>query len=551
MEQKNMWFCGSKVCLAILAMLVVHVMAEDDTIVETKQGKVSGIKQSVLSRTVTAYLGIPYAEAPTGEKRFKKPEPRAPWHDIYKATTYGNSCYQTKEVFIDFPGIDKWLVNNEMSEDCLNLNVWVPQSMSKPAHVMVYIYGGGFNAGTSSLDLYDGSVLVATENIIVVSLNYRLGALGFLAFPGNTKAPGNAALFDQRLALQWVHENIAAFGGNPESITLFGESAGSASVGYHVISAGSHSYFRRAIMQSGTPTADWAFNSHERSRRMSLQLAKNLNCPTEHVDEAISCLQKADAKGIIDKQILTETQYTLTHFVPVLDNDFITDIPKNLVKDSITDIDILIGVTKDDGSLFGIFGAPGFSARNLSLITTDELKRGLRHFFPSADDFSVEAMMLLYKDWDDEDNTEKNRDAMGKILRDYYFMCPSKNFANFATKAKNHLFVYEYDHRPSNEVFPEWMGVIHGAELPMIFGQPLVSTRNFSNEEQVFSRRIMKIWANFAREGNPSDDKFTWPRYTAEENYAILKLDHIDLKQKWNSQNCHFWNHLHPKPVKQ
>ncbi|CAN2390584.1 Acetylcholinesterase tetramerisation domain [Pristimantis euphronides] len=235
-------------------MLVVHVMAEVEHNCRNKARESSGIKQSVLcSVPCTAYLGIPYAEAPTGEKRFKKPEPRAPWHDIYKATTYGNSCYQTKEFFIDFPGIDKWLVNNEMSEDCLNLNVWVPQSMSKPAHVMVYIYGGGFNAGTSSLELYDGSVaIVATENIIVVSLNYRLGALGFLAFPGNTKAPGNAAFVDQRLALQWVHENIAAFGGNPESITLFGESAGSASVGYHVISAGSHSYFRRAIMQSGT-----------------------------------------------------------------------------------------------------------------------------------------------------------------------------------------------------------------------------------------------------------------------------------------------------------
>lgn len=502
MEHKNMWSCSDKICFAILTLLAAYIMAEDDTIVEIRQGKVSGIKRSVISHTVIAYLGIPYAEAPTGEKRFQKPEPRAPWHGIHKATTYGNSCYQTREEFYShISGTDMWNVKNEISEDCLNLNVWVPQSLSEPAHVMVFIYGGGFIYGSSSLDIYDGSVLAASEKVIVVSMNYRVGALGFLAFPGNTKAPGNAGLFDQRLALQWVHENIAAFGGNPESVTIFGQSAGAASVGYHVISQGSHSYFKRAILQSGTPTADWAINSHERSRKFSLQLAKILECPTDDDDAAIVCLQKVDAKEIIDNQILTASEYALTYFVPVLDNDFVTDIPQNLVKHSIPNTDILIGITKDDGNPLTVFGAPGLSVKNLSLITTEELKEGLKYYFPSADDLSVESMMLLYTDWDDDKNKEKNRKAMEQILRDKYFTCPLKYFANFAVETKNNVYVYEYDHRPSNEGFPEWMGVTHSAELPILFGQPLILPQNFSNQEQVFCRRLMKIWANFARKG--------------------------------------------------
>ncbi|KAM3920536.1 cholinesterase-like [Leptodactylus fuscus] len=551
MEHKNMRFCNSKICFLILTILAVHITAEDDTIVETRQGKVSGIKQSVMSRTVTAYLGIPYGEAPTGEKRFQKSEPRAPWHGVYNATTFGNSCYQRKEnLASEISGMEKWFVKNEMSEDCLNLNVWVPQTMSKPAHVMVYIYGGSFFLGTSASDMYDGSLLAASEDVIVVSMNYRLGVFGFLGFPGNTKAPGNAGLFDQRLALQWVHENIAAFGGNPDSITIFGVSAGGASVGYHVISPGSHSYFNRAILQSGAPTANWAFNSHERSRRLSIQLAKLLNCPTEDEDATIACLQKVDAKDIVDKQFLNLSGFVLTVFVPILDNDFITEVPQNLVKESIMNTDIMIGIAKDDGNPLPVFGAPGFSVKNQSLITTEELKEGLRYFFPSADNLSVESMMLLYVDWDDEKNTEKNRKAMEQILRDNYFMCPAKYFADFASKTINNLYVYEYNHRSSDEFFPEWMGVIHGAELPMLFGKPLISPQQFTKQDQVFSRRLMKIWANFAKTGNPSDDEFNWPQYSAEEQrYAILK-DPIDVKQKWNNQKCQFWNSFYPKLVK-
>ncbi|XP_071971258.1 cholinesterase-like isoform X2 [Engystomops pustulosus] len=552
MEFKMMWSYSNIICLVILTMFAVCVRTEDDTIIETKQGKVSGIKKSVISHTVTAYLGIPYGEAPTGEKRFQKPEPRAPWEGIYQATNYGNSCYQCEEeahAYDELQGVDIWYVKNEKSEDCLNLNVWVPESISKPASVMVFIHGGGFFVGSSALDMYDGSVLAASENVIVVTMNYRLGALGFLAFPGNTKAPGNAGLFDQRLALQWVHENIAAFGGNPESVTIFGESAGGASVGYHLINPESRTYFKRAIMQSGSPISSWAIRSQKSSRSLSLLLAKHANCPTEDADATIACLQKVDAKKLTATRTLGFPGFALTYFVPVFDNDFLTDIPPNLIKHSIVNTEILIGVTKDDGNPFTL-KAPGFSIKNHSLITTEQFKDGLRIYFPS-EDLAVESIMLLYKDWDDDKNTEKNREAFEQILKDYDFMCPSKYFANFAVEAHNNLYVYEYAHRSSIETFPEWMGASHAAELSILFGHPQILSKGFSKEEQVFSRRLMNIWANFARNGNPSDDDFNWPRYSVEEQkYAILKADGIDVEQNWNNQKCQFWNYFYPKLVK-
>ncbi|XP_018536670.2 cholinesterase [Lates calcarifer] len=158
-----------------------------------------------------------------------------------------------------------WDPNTLVSEDCLYLNVWTPtvDKTNPPLPVMVWIYGGGFTGGTASLDLYDGRFLTQTENVIVVSMNYRIGAFGFLSLPDNKNVPGNAGLKDQQLALKWVSKNIAAFGGDPSQVTIFGESAGSGSVGFQVLSPGSQEYFQRAIMESGAPNAPWGTMSHE------------------------------------------------------------------------------------------------------------------------------------------------------------------------------------------------------------------------------------------------------------------------------------------------
>ncbi|KAM4690422.1 uncharacterized protein WCC33_017807 [Rhinophrynus dorsalis] len=573
---RNKWLKILNVYIIVISVLIMNMNAEDDTVVSTKQGKVSGIKLFVLSGTITAYLGIPYGEPPTGTRRFQKPEPRKQWQGIHKAEKFGNSCYQNQlDEYMDFPGIEMWIVKNEMSEDCLYLNVWVPSSKQHPASVMVFIYGGGFSSGTTSFVPYDGSILAYVEDVIVVTINYRVGSFGFLAFPESKDAPGNAGLFDQRLALQWVHENIAAFGGNPDSVTIFGNSAGAASVAFHVISSASHSYFTRAIIQSGTATANWAVNSHERARRLTQKLAKNLECPLKETDAMLTCLKNADPKEMTEKQLSVESGYAVTHFVPVLDGDFIRENLGNQINETLKKADIIIGITKDDGNPFGVSCTPGFSFQNESLITTEDLKEGIRRFFPTAGDLGVESILLQYKDWEDVDNLEKNRKAMELIIRDYMFTCPTKKFANYLADHQINVFLYEYDHRSSIEMWPEWMGSLHAAELPIVFGKPLIDSENFTKAEYLLSKRIMKLWGNFAKTGSPNGDlnedsvcpaysskdvcfpdcnsgeEFIWPTYSSkEEKYALFRLHCSEVKQKLSSRHCQFWNSYFPNLLK-
>ncbi|XP_069805666.1 cholinesterase-like [Dendropsophus ebraccatus] len=546
-------------CFVVYTILIVslplNVFADHGTIVETKQGKVRGFHLPAGSGSVIAYLGVPYGEPPMGTQRFKKPELRKPWEGIYDASTFGKSCYQKRdEAYAGFPGTNMWQVNNEMSEDCLYLNVWVPSSNPKSAHVMVFIYGGAFLAGTSSLDIYDPSILAFSEDIIVVSMNYRVGALGFLALPGNRDIPGNAGLFDQQLALRWVHENIAAFGGNPGSITLFGHSSGAACVGFHLLSPGSHNYFTRAIMQSGSVSAGWAISTHKRAKRLTLKLAELLGCPIDKEDGLVRCLQTTDPTKIVEKQFFVETihPFALTRIIPVIDFDFISEMPNNRLKRISKKIEILIGGTTDDGNPFTVWGAPGFSREHDSLITTDQLIQGITRFFPTAGDIGTQAILFEYKDWEDEKNMEKNRDAMELILRDYYMICPMKYFADEMVKRKTNLYFYEFNHRSSREVWPEWMGVLHGAILPFMFGKPISKENNFTKEEQMLSKRIMKVWGNFAKTGIPhnDDNAFTWPPYTdQEEKYVVLTTGNWDVQSNLYSRRCHFWNSFLPKLV--
>ncbi|XP_056401126.1 acetylcholinesterase-like [Hyla sarda] len=538
----------------LMLALALNVYAEEGTIVETKQGKVKGYQ--LHSGSVIAYLGIPYGEPPTGTHRFKKPEPRKPWEGVYDASKFGKSCYQKRdEAFASFPGTNMWQVNNEMSEDCLYLNVWVPSSKPKSAQVMVFIYGGAFLAGTSSLEVYDPSILAFSEDIILVSMNYRVGALGFLALPGNKDIPGNAGMFDQQLALQWVHENIAAFGGNPDSVTLFGHSSGAACVGLHLLSPGSQHFFNRAIMQSGSVSAGWAISTHKRAKRLTLKLAELLACPVDDEDALAACLQNTDPTKIVEKQFFVEIvhPFALTRIIPVIDFDFISDMPNNALKQTLKKTEILIGGTKDDGNPFTIWGAPGFRREHDSLINTEQLIQGITRFFPTAGDIGTEVILFEYKDWEDEQSMEKNREAMELILRDYYMICPMKYFTDEMVKHKTNVYFYEFNHRSSQEIWPEWMGVLHGAILPFMFGKPLSKGSNFTEEEQMLSKRIMKVWGNFARTGIPHDDDdnaFTWSPYTdQEQNYVVMKTGNWEVQRNLYSRRCHFWNSFLPKLV--
>src|SRR4051794_25015784 len=212
--------------------------------VKTDAGAVEG---ATSADGVRAFLGIPYAAPPVGALRWQAPQPVTPWTAVKQVTAFGARCMQG-------PIFNDMIFRDQLSEDCLYLNVWAPPGAAK-LPVMVWIYGGGFQAGSASEPRQDGSKL-ATKGVLVVSMNYRLGGVGFLAPPDLTKeasshASGNYGLLDQIAALQWVKKNIAAFGGDPDNVTIFGESAGSLSVSVLMASPLAKGLFQKAIGESG------------------------------------------------------------------------------------------------------------------------------------------------------------------------------------------------------------------------------------------------------------------------------------------------------------
>uniref|UniRef100_A0A3Q3WB49 Carboxylic ester hydrolase n=1 Tax=Mola mola TaxID=94237 RepID=A0A3Q3WB49_MOLML len=368
--------------------LIVSFANEDELLITTKDGQVQGKFLPVVNGSVRAFLGIPFAKPPMGNLRFRVPEPVQPWQGVKDATNYGNTCFQLVDTtFPGFSGAEMWNPNTPVSEDCLYLNIWAPRvnkTQSSLFPVMVWIYGGGFSSGTASLDLYDGRFLAESENVIVASMNYRVGVLGFLSLPDNQNVRGNAGLYDQNLALQWVVNNVAAFGGDPSQVTLFGESAGSASVGLHVLSPVSNSLFQKAVMQSGAPIASWVTINLTEAWNRSTKLGTAVGCSTSDPAKMEACLQQVNVTTIAKAQngVLTNGALSDIPFLPVIDGVFLPDTVM-LNNDSLPKKDVLLGLNLDEGSYFLVYGVPGFSISTESLITRDEFLTGvdviLRH----------------------------------------------------------------------------------------------------------------------------------------------------------------------------
>ncbi|XP_054609115.1 acetylcholinesterase [Dunckerocampus dactyliophorus] len=556
------------VILLFVSLLIPAITAqsEADLTVQTRDGRVRGIHMPVLERGhVTAFLGIPFAEPPMGKRRFRPAEPKQMWTGVYDANYYPKACYQFVDTtFPGFTGSEMWNPNREMSEDCLYLNVWVPPS-PRPHNltVMVWIYGGGFYSGSSSLDVYDGRYLAYSETVIVVSMNYRIGAFGFLALDGSSEAPGNVGLLDQRMALQWVQDNIHHFGGNPKQVTIFGESAGGASVGFHLLSPDSRPLFTRAILQSGVPNTPWATVSPAEARRRATLLAKLVGCNGGNDTELVDCLRTKTPQELIDQefQVLPWPSIFRFSFVPVVDGDVVPDTPEAMLNSgNFKDTQVLLGVNQDEGTYFLLYGAPGFSKDNDNLISREDFLEGVKLSVPHANDIGLEAVVLQYTDWMDENNGVKNRDALDDIVGDHNVICPLAFFARSyaqhnALKSNAGVFLYLFDHRASNLPWPEWMGVIHGYEIEFVFGLPLEKRFNYTQEEEKLSRRMMRYWANFARTGNPNvyvdgtvENRKRWPQFTvSEQKYVGLNTEPMKVHKGLRNQMCAFWNHFLPR----
>jgi len=533
--------------------------------VETKAGKVRGKN---LSEEVRAWLGIPYAEPPVGQYRFSPPKQIKPWNrerSNPRATiNYPNACPQLMDTFFgNFSGSQKWNPNTNISEDCLYLNVFAPTEkvINENLPVIVWIYGAGYMTGSSTVDIYDPQEIVKFGQVVFVSMQYRLGAHGFLYFGKDSDAPGNVGLLDQTMALEWVRDNIKNFGGDPNQVTLMGESAGANSVALHMMSPLSCGLFNRAILQSSGPTPRWGFITKEEALNRSVRLAKELKCSfnRNRVEDTLKCMRDKASEDITALEYYVD-DYSLNFFpfVATVDETFLPISPRTLMENQdFKDISVLIGSNANEGywSLMYLLeemfpnNELKMSDRNLSQEEYEEAVNSIFSFYPKP------MRSLIAHEYEDKFTGEdKLFKALDKMTGDVDMTCNVEEFAQVLASRGNPVYRYHYNHQSSVDPWPTWSGSKHGDEIEFSFGLPLKSPELYSAQEIKFSRDIITYWTNFAKNGspNPSNSWASWPEYKEPEwKYLNLTVGMPGLTgMKTMADECKFFNQVVPEFVR-
>ncbi|XP_023235246.1 acetylcholinesterase-like [Centruroides sculpturatus] len=505
--------------------------------------KISGKVVKVGDERVHAYLGIPYATPPVGNLRFQKPRRARAWNSVYNATRKPPACIQDLHYYSD-----EWPMRDpkDISEDCLYMNLWVPTSKRgrEPFATMVWIYGGGFNTGSSNMDIYDGSVISAVGNVIVVSFNYRVGALGYANFEQKC-ARGNMGMLDQVMALKWVHRNIEDFGGNKDLITIFGESAGSVSAAHHMISPMTKGLFKRAILQSGSNYyKDYASDPIVNFELIS-KFAKELGCIENNT---LNCMRKVnpfDLAATEKKYLITEQKFV--SFFPQKGLPYLPEDPRhNIDIGKFHDVDVLIGETKDEGSLSVVGYKPETWVQENPVLSKSEVKYFLGKYY----ELKGERLDRLFEEYlgnVSETDSSTILQQFIKALGDGVFSCPILHLAEKLSRYNRKVFHYTFNHTRFQSEAKEWVGVIHFEDVYFVFGMPFVRRENFTAEEVRFSRRIIELWTSFAKTGKPSYNgmEFEWKTFNQEKRNSLsLTLGNFHLRDA-TIEKCRFWEKFH------
>jgi para-nitrobenzyl esterase len=495
---------------AMLAVPLASFGASSAPQVKTASGIVEGKEDG----PVQAFLGIPYAAPPVGDLRWKPPVPAAKWTGVRKATEFGSHCLQGNVfgdmVFHDAGG----------SEDCLSLNVWVP---AKPSDaklpVMVWIYGGGFVAGSTSEGRQDGTNL-AQQGVIVVSMNYRLGIFGFFVHPelakeSGHKAAGNYGLLDQTAALQWVHDNIAAFGGDPGNVTIFGESAGSFSVSAQMASPLAKGLFQKAIGESGAAFFSGGLSFEKRAVREEKDV--------KAVSTKLGVSKLAELRAVsADKLLETfgKPGPDAFGFGPDVDGYFLPEsAPAIFAAGKQNDVTLLAGWNHDEGSFEVVY--------NPQKPTAESMKAGAqKDFGDKADQF-----LKLYP----TDTPDHVQHSAQDFAGDKFIAFSTWAWLEAASKTgKQPVYRYRFDLGPPSDPKAPQMGAYHSAEIEYVFGQ-LDSKAGIAwrADDRALSAQMQKYWANFAKNGDPNGPGLPkWPVYSAADGWPVMYLDATSAARK-------------------
>lgn len=491
-------------------------------VVRTSAGPVHGLARGA----GRAFLGIPYAAPPVGPRRWAPPAAPPTWSETRDATALGPSCLQAALPSDQLPP--------RFSEDCLTLNVWTPHSTpGAPLPVMVWIHGGGFFAGGSASPLLDGQRLAEQGGLIVVSMNYRLGQLGFLAHPSLPVPGGNWGLLDQQAALRWVRDNIAAFGGDPERVTLIGESAGGTSVCMHVVAPSSRGLFQRIVVQSGPCVDAKGDPSYDLAPAHGQGAAFVAALGCADASEVLACLRSKPASEVL-RALPTELATVVVparHWGPVVDGSFLPQPPATaLLSTELSGLRALIGSNGDEGTLMVLLASHwSLTAQTYAELVTQRVG-----------DTAAPLVLARYS----TDGGKPPRELFGAVVGDSAFVCATRRLARDLAAAGATVYGYAFTHAPV-EAKPVALplGAYHGAELPFLFNRPEFYGA-FTEGERALAQQLIGYWTRFARDGAPGGDTPPWPPFDPGSD-TILRLDlSSSTISGWKRSDCDFWDGL-------
>jgi para-nitrobenzyl esterase len=466
--------------------------------VKTTEGPVRG--RTVKQSAACAFLGIPYAAPPIGDLRFKAPAPPAVRAAALDAYEFGPGCMQVQSIIMGGKA-------KKLSEDCLYLNIWRP-AKSGVFPVMFWIHGGGYTGGAGSYDMYDGARLAAERDVVVVTINYRLGPLGFLALPELSKddpnsGAGNYGLLDTIAALKWTRANVAGFGGDPDNLTIFGESAGGVSVCSLLASPPAAGLFQRGIIESGG--CDLAM-AREKMYDMGRRFAQAMGCDQE---DAAACLR---AKPAADLVKLKGTKFNASACV---DGYVLPEMPLDAIKHGkFNKVPVMVGSNKDEGNIFVVFVGG-------TMVPSSVLEKMMRKGLGKRAD----EIMAMYP----KPEYKKPVKALEALVTDGF---GSRAFAAAeALSDKTPTYMYRFDW--DEELWGKSLGAFHGLEISLVFGNvkhpaadtPLgtLFTKKADRTAAPLSEKMMSYWTNFAKTGDPNGAGLVpWPRYDTKARQRLV-----------------------------
>lgn len=487
--------------------------------VQTSSGAVKGRADDDTATCV--WKGIPYAAPPLGDLRWRAPREAESWDGVLDAYEYGPACMQKglmTKVNADDGG---------MSEDCLYLNIWRPAKSGR-FPVMVWIHGGGYTGGTGGSEFYQGDRMSETGDVVIVTINYRLNVFGFFALPvlaeeDEHASVGNYGSLDQSAALKWVHENISGFGGDPDNVTIFGESAGGWSVCTMVATPLNKGLFKRAILESGGCLAS---ASMEKGFERGMNAVSKLGCEPDDLE----CLRSIDPDKILDK-VVGGTLGGFT-YVPVHDGYLLTDSPLAMINSgNFNNVDFIAGSNHQEVD----------ALLALAPIIMPGKKKRARKLFGS----DYERVLELYP----PSEYRKTRHAYGQASSDAGLRCPTYDGALAISRFQPDTYYYRFDFDDMR--FGKYIHAVHAMEIPFVFNsldrEPmnLLYPKKKLPEAQKLSRVIQGYWLNFAKTGDPNGPGLPEWKPFGPEDQRMQILDvytrNEPVPEKFQ-ERCEYWS---------